>query len=62
MNDTDREQWIANDEYLYLEAKRYRGGMRGYLRAHRKEIDAMITATLEGDRQPHTGPTGGYLI
>lgn len=61
MNDTERRQWIDNDEYLYREARRYPGGIRKYIRDNRKEIDAMINATLNDDRQPHTGPAGRYL-
>lgn len=61
MNDTERREWVGNDEFLYREARRYRGGITKYIRDNREEIDAMINAVLNNERQPHTGPTGHYL-
>lgn len=50
MNDNEREQWVNNDEGLYrwfLSWKRTnRGGMRGFLRANRAEIDNAINRAL----------------
>lgn len=62
LNDQDREQWIANDEGLYNDAKRWmrhnKGGMRGYIRANRAEIDAYIAPILDGTKRAHHGVYG----
>lgn len=54
INDAERELWVANDETLYLDCERWRkrnrGGVRGYIRAHRKEIDAVIRRVIGGSR------------
>ena len=46
INDWDREQWVDNDEYWYDECRRWRihnkGGQRGFVRAHREEMDKYI--------------------
>ena len=51
MNDTERENWIMNDEGLYdifkaWQRQQRRAGLsaarREYIRAHRVEIDAVI--------------------
>lgn len=50
INDKERELWVQNDEGLYLDCRRWRrqnkGGVRGYIRTHRAEIDAVIRAAL----------------
>jgi hypothetical protein len=50
INDAEREMWINNDEGLNT-AKRdfsrfHNGGMRGFIRANRQMIDAVIGAAL----------------
>ena len=44
MNDTERAQWVDNDEGLYLDMKASRMGMRAYVRANRVEIDRVVSA------------------
>ena len=53
LNDKDREQWIANDEGLYLWQRRSGLGMRAFIRANRAEIDAAILPVLSGEKQAH---------
>jgi len=57
-NDRDREQWIANDEGLYQWCRRWRiantGGISGFIRANRAEIDRAIDGAL--DQKPRSGP------
>lgn len=57
INDSDREQWVANDEGLYLLARawmrRNRGGMRGFVRQHRAEIDEVIRNVRDSRRPAH---------
>ena len=56
-NDNEREQWVNNDEGLYDMYKRWRrhnkGGMRGFIRANRAEIDSLITGVSDGSRRAH---------
>ena len=42
MNDTEREQWVLNDEGLYLDFKRSRLSMRNFLKENREFIDKYI--------------------
>ena len=42
MNDTERENWVQNDESLYLWWKGTRVSMRDFLRRNRADIDAHI--------------------
>jgi hypothetical protein len=60
VNDTERMQWVENDEYLYLQYQRA-ANKRKWLRANRGEIDALISATISGERRLSSGPTGRYL-
>lgn len=46
LNDDDRRQWIANDEYLYNWQRTSRLPMRMFLREYRKELDAYINEQL----------------
>lgn len=50
MNDTEREQWVNNDEGLYIWQRRSRLPMRQFLRENRTEIDQAINRVL--DRKP----------
>lgn len=42
MSDTERRQWVENDEGLYLLWKRSGVGLYRWTREHRTEIDAVI--------------------
>lgn len=46
MNDTEREQWIDNDEGLYLWWKGSRQSMRAFVRENRAELDRAINRAL----------------
>lgn len=46
-NDKDREQWVMNDEPLYLAWKSSRMPIRAYIRECREEIDAEIDRQLD---------------
>lgn len=56
INDTDREQWVMNDEGLYSWWKKEMRGerrLREFVRAHRAEIDhAIRTATEPKNEYP----------
>jgi hypothetical protein len=47
MNDTEREDWVNNDEGLYLWYIGSRLSMRRFLRRYRAEIDAVIRRALK---------------
>lgn len=54
INDDDREQWVNNVESWYLALEQWKkrtgnGGVRGFLRKHRKEIDAGIRRETKQD-------------
>lgn len=49
-NDADREQWVNNDETLYLWQRRSKQSMRDFIRANRAEIDRVIDRAL--NRKP----------
>lgn len=53
MNDTDRSQWIDNDEGLYDWWKSTRLSKREFIRQNRAEIDAAIRPVLEGTKPAH---------
>lgn len=57
MNDRDRENWINNDEGLYdwfnSWKRRNTGGMRGFIKEHREEIDAAIEPVVDGSKPAH---------
>lgn len=50
MNNSEREQWIDNDEGLYNWWKRSRLSKAAFIKANRAEIDQAISRVL--DRQP----------
>jgi hypothetical protein len=58
-NDTEREQWIDNDEGLYDWWRRSGGAKREFIRANRGEIDAAIDRVLNGDKPAHYLKYGG---
>jgi hypothetical protein len=55
MNDTERAQWVDNDEGLYNWKRSTRLPMREFLRQNRAEIDAAISRVISGERP------AGYL-
>lgn len=71
MNNTEREQWIDNDEGLYNwfcewargeRIRRRPASKQAFIREHRAELDSLINRTLgrEGSpRQTHTNPSTG---
>ncbi|MFA5307521.1 MAG: hypothetical protein WC365_08790 [Candidatus Babeliales bacterium] len=46
MNDTEREQWVNNDESLYNSWKHSRLSMTKFVRSNRAEIDSHIIKTI----------------
>lgn len=50
INDNDRRQWIANDEYLYSWQRSSRLPVRMFIREFRAELDAYIKRQL--NREP----------
>lgn len=53
MNDRDREQWIDNDEGLYLWWQSSKLSKREFIRRNRKEITACIDAVTSGSKRQH---------
>lgn len=50
LNDKERELWVLNDEGLYnwyrSWTKHNKGGMRGFIRENRPQIDAAIRCVV----------------
>jgi hypothetical protein len=46
LNDTDRAQWVDNDEGLYNWMRGSRLSMRAFVRQNRAELDAYIQKAL----------------
>ena len=59
LNDTDRAQWIDNDEGLYDWWRSSRMGKRAFIREHRAEIDQVIRNVTEGAKPAHYLRYGG---
>ena len=59
MNDTDRAQWIDNDEGLYDWWRNSREGKRRFIRANRAEIDHAIHNVLDSKQPAHYLKYGG---
>ena len=60
MNDTERSQWIDNDEGLYNWFRSWRKGRHRadrsksiFIRENRAEIDAVIRNVTEGKKPAH---------
>lgn len=58
-NDSEREQWIANDEGLYKEQKRSGLSMRDFIRTNREAIDELIDNVVSGKKPAHYKEYGG---
>lgn len=59
MNNTEREQWIDNDEGLYDWWRSSRLSKREFIRRNREEIDAAIRNVTEGAKPAHYLKYGG---
>ncbi len=59
INDTDRAQWVDNDEGLYNEKRRSRLPMREFVRRNRELIDQVIRNVTEGRKPAHYLEYGG---
>lgn len=57
INDTDREEWVENDEGLYGWFKRSRMSLRRFIRENRAGIDARIYE-VRGIKGEHDGARG----
>lgn len=53
LNDTDRAQWIDNDEGLYNWWRSVRISKRKFIRLNRAEIDAVIRNVRDGSKPAH---------
>lgn len=53
MNDTEREEWIKNDEGLYCWWRGSRQPLRKFVRENRPEIDRSIELMRSGKKQQH---------
>ena len=53
MNDTERVQWVDNDEGLYRWWRTSRQSKRAFIRHNRAEIDVVIANVLDGRKPAH---------
>ena len=53
INDTDRNQWIDNDEGLYDWFRRSRQSKSAFIKANRAEIDTVIRNVRDGVKPQH---------
>lgn len=53
MNDTERAEWIDNDEGFYDWWQSSRQPKREFIRENRGEIDAAIANVTSGDKPAH---------
>jgi hypothetical protein len=53
LNNTDREQWIDNDEGLYNWWRSTRLSKRQFIRQNREELDRCILNVLDGHKPAH---------
>ena len=59
LNDTDRTEWIDNDEGLYNWWRSSRQSKRQFIRENREELDASINRVLTGNKPAHYLAYGG---
>lgn len=59
LNDTDRAQWIDNDEGLYNWWKGSKLTKRRFIAENRSALDECIRKVLDGDRPAHYMAYGG---
>jgi hypothetical protein len=53
MNDSEREQWVDNDEGLYNLMRRSRLGKRRWVRENPALIDSVIEQVTSGSKRQH---------
>ena len=53
LNNSDREQWIDNDEGLYRWWKQSRLSKRNFIKENKEDIDKAILNVLNGTKQAH---------
>jgi hypothetical protein len=53
MNDTERSQWVDNDEGLYNQWKRSRLPKRKFIQQNRQWIDEVINNVIKGNKPAH---------
>lgn len=53
MNDTQRDQWVDNDEGLYHIWKSSRESKRKWIRDHRELIDEVAQGVSSGEKRAH---------
>jgi hypothetical protein len=59
INDSERAQWIDNDEGLYNWWRRQRMSKRQFIRENRAEIDVIIRNVRDGVKPAHYLQYGG---
>lgn len=59
MNNTDREQWIDNDEGLYCMWKESRLSKRAFIKENRADIDKVIDNITNSKKPAHYLRYGG---
>lgn len=59
MNDTQRQQWIDNDEGLYDWWKSSKKSKRAFIKENRAEIDKAIENMTSGKNRQHYLKYGG---
>ncbi len=53
MNDEQREEWVQNDEGLYVLQQASRLGLRAWVRGNRELVDAVAAAVSSGKTRAH---------
>lgn len=53
MNDKEREQWVLNDEGLYLMQRASKKPMRVFIKENRAFIDEVIGKVTSGEKKAH---------
>ena len=56
MNDTEREQWVDNDEGLYNWWRSSHQSRRQFIRENRAELDACILKVTTGEKWRGSDP------
>jgi hypothetical protein len=53
LNNSERENWVNNDEGLYNWFKSSRLSMREFIKQNKSELDECILRVLNGEKKPH---------
>jgi len=59
MNNSEREDWVMNDEGLYDWWKSSKMSLRKFIKENRKEIDEAIRRVTDGEKPAHYLKYGG---